>query len=120
MQISAEKINYVEFPATDLDAARTFFARVFGWVFTDYGKEYTAFSHREAGLDGGFFYAQHTATTSNGSALIVFYSEDLTATQNKIVDSGGSISREIFSFPGGKRFHFNDPNGNEYAVWSDG
>lgn len=59
-------------------------------------------------------------STQTGSALIVFYSKDLKQTQTKIVDAGGQVVKPIFSFPGGRRFHFCDPNGNEYAVWSDG
>ena len=112
-----EKINYVEFPAKDIKATKAFFAKVFGWSFVDYGSEYTAFS--DEGLDGGFFKSDLIASTKNGSALIVFYSKTLEQTQSKIENSGGSIVKPIFSFPGGRRFHFSDPNGNEYAVWSD-
>lgn len=112
-----EKINYVEFPAKDIEAAKVFFAAVFGWSFVDYGSEYTAF--RNAGIDGGFFKSDLTVSTKNGSALIVFYSKELEQTQAKIEDAGGAIVQPIFSFPGGRRFHFSDPNGNEYAVWSD-
>ena len=112
-----EKINYVEFPAQDLDKAKTFFSTVFGWTFTDFGPEYTAFSNQ--GLDGGFFKSELTTSTDNGSALIVFYSEALEQTQQKIENAEGTIVKAIFSFPGGRRFHFADPNGNEYAVWSD-
>jgi predicted enzyme related to lactoylglutathione lyase len=112
-----EKINYVEFPAKNIEAAKDFFAAVFGWSFVDYGPEYSAFSSE--GIDGGFFQSDLSASTKNGSALIVFYSKDLEQTQAKIVRAGGSIVNPIFSFPGGRRFHFADPNGNEYAVWSD-
>ncbi len=112
-----EKINYVEFPAKDIGVAKGFFTTVFGWSFVDYGPEYAAFSN--AGLDGGFFKSDFTVSTEKGSALIVFYSTDLDQTQAKIEGAGGSIIQPIFSFPGGRRFHFADPNGNEYAVWSD-
>ncbi len=112
-----EKINYVEFPAKDLEATKAFFSAVFGWSFEDYGSEYTAFS--DEGLDGGFYKSKLTALRDKGSALIVFYSKELEQTQSKIEKAGGSIIRPIFSFPGGRRFHFSDPNGNEYAVWSD-
>ncbi len=113
-----EKINYVEFPANDIEATKVFFTAVFGWSFVDYGPEYTAFSNE--GLDGGFYKSDLTVSTEDGSALIVFYSKDLERTQSKIKNAGGSIIKPIFSFPGGRRFHFGDPNGNEYAVWSDG
>jgi len=112
-----EKIDYVELPAKDIELAKTFFTKVFNWEFVDYGPDYCAFD--KAGLRGGFFKSDLVAETKNGSALIVFYSKELEATQEKIEKSGGHIEKPIFSFPGGRRFHFCDPNGNEYAVWSD-
>jgi len=112
-----EKINYIEFPAKNIDATKTFFSTVFDWSFTDYGPQYAAFSN--AGIDGGFYQSDLTVATENGSALIVFYSETLEQTQTKIEAANGAILKPIFSFPGGRRFHFADPNGNEYAVWSD-
>lgn len=112
-----EKINYVEFPAKDIEAVKTFFRTVFGWKFTDYGPEYTAFSNE--GLEGGFYKSGLSSTTENGSSLIVFYSNNLEQTKAKIESAGGVIIKPVFSFPGGRRFHFTDPNGNEYAVWSD-
>lgn len=112
-----EKIDYVEFPAVDIEGTKNFFTKVFGWAFKDYGSEYTSFSNQ--GLNGGFYQSVHKATTETGSALIVFFSDDLEATQRKIKDAGGQITRPIFSFPGGRRFHFSDPSGNEYAVWAE-
>ena len=112
-----EKINYVEFPAKDLEKAKTFFSAVFDWSFTDYGDEYTAFENE--GLDGGFFKSKNCVSADSGSALIVFYSNKLEQTQDNIQMHGGLISQAIFEFPGGRRFHFKDPNNNEYAVWSD-
>ena len=112
-----EKINYVEFPARNIEAAKLFFETVFDWSFVDYGPDYTAFSN--AGLDGGFFRSDLTASTEKGSALIVFYSHNLDLTQTKIENAGVIIIKPIFSFPGGRRFHFTDPNSNEYAVLSD-
>lgn len=112
-----EKINYVEFASADIPATKHFFSRVFGWTFVDYGPDYSAFAGE--GLDGGFFTADKTASTENGSALIIFYSEDLESTLAKVKHSGGKIVKDIFSFPGGRRFHFAEPAGNEFAVWSD-
>lgn len=112
-----EKINYLEFPASDLESTKAFFSDVFDWTFTDYGPEYTAFSN--AGVDGGFFRSALSASTENGSALIVIYSKDLELTQARIENAGGVIIKPIFSFPGGRRFHFSEPSGNEFAVWSD-
>ncbi len=112
-----EKINYVELPAKDIEATKSFFTSVFGWSFTDYGPEYTAFAGQ--GLDGGFFASDLIASAKTGSALIVFYSNNLKSTQTKIEKNAGLIVKPIYSFPGGRRFHFSDPNGNEFAVWSD-
>ena len=112
-----EKINYVEFPARDLEKAKAFFTAVFNWSFTDYGPEYTAFENE--GLDGGFFKSDKVVSADSGSALIVFFSNALEKTQAKVEANNGVITKAIFDFPGGRRFHFADPNGNEYAVWSD-
>ena len=112
-----EKINYVELPAKDLAATKAFFESVFGWSFVDYGPEYTAFENQ--GLDGGFFKSDLASSTEKGAALIVFYSNQLEATLAKVEKAGGSILRPIFSFPGGRRFHFTEPSGNEFAVWGE-
>jgi hypothetical protein len=112
-----EKINYLEFPAKDIEATKRFFSQVFGWWFDDYGPDYIAFT--DEAIDVGFYQAELTVSTDNGSVLVVFYSETLEATQAKIEQAGGTIKKPIFSFPGGRRFHFCDPNGNEYAVWSE-
>ena len=110
-----EKIDYIELPASDIAANKDFFSKAFGWEFEDFGDEYTAFANQ--GVDGGFYKADLKSVASNGSALVVFLSEDLEATEQKIIDCGGSIVQDIFSFPGGRRFHFTDPCGNEYAAW---
>jgi predicted enzyme related to lactoylglutathione lyase len=112
-----EKINYVEFPARDISKTKTFFSDAFGWEFEDFGPEYTAFS--DQGLDGGFFKSDQCVSTENGSALIVFFSSNIDSTQSKVEAAGGKIIKPIFTFPGGRRFHFSDPNGNEYAVWTE-
>ncbi|BCE03079.1 VOC family protein [Marinicellulosiphila megalodicopiae] len=114
-----ETINYVEFPCCDLNKSKAFFTAVFNWQFTDYGPEYTAFSKEHSGLDGGFFQANLKSDVTTGSALIVFYSDDLESTEKKIKQHGGIINEATFSFPGGRRFHFKDPSQNEFAVWSD-
>jgi predicted enzyme related to lactoylglutathione lyase len=107
-------INYVEFKAKDLDAIKTFYQNAFDWKFTDYGPTYTAFAN--SGLEGGFELSEETII--NG-ALVVLYHEDLEGILAKVKACKGTISKEIFSFPGGRRFHFVDPSGNELAVWSD-
>ena len=110
-----EKLNYVEFPARNLQSTKDFFEAVFSWNFVDYGPEYTAFS--DQGLDGGFYKSENSSTTEGGAALLVFYSNDLERTLEKVKSAGGVIVKEIFEFPGGRRFHFAEPSGNEFAVW---
>ncbi len=107
-------INYIEFPADNLALVKKFYTAVFDWKFTDYGPTYTSFT--DGHLDGGF-----TAGTPSGSngPLVIVYSENLEASLTTITDCGGEITKSIYSFPGGRRFHFRDPAGNELAVWSD-
>jgi len=112
-----EKLNYVEFPSNNLTATKAFFIKAFAWVFEDYGPEYAAFSNQ--GLDGGFYQSKLSSKTENGAALLVFYSQKLEDTQAKVIEANGLIVKEIFTFPGGRRFHFTEPSGNEFAVWSD-
>lgn len=112
-----EKINYVEFPARDLAATKHFFRQAFGWSFVDYGPDYAAFS--DQGLDGGFFKSELAARTDHGSALVILYSADLEDCLSRVEAAGGEIVKPIFSFPGGRRFHFTEPGGNELAVWSE-
>ncbi|MGJ8692536.1 MAG: VOC family protein [Thalassotalea sp.] len=110
------KLNYVEFPACDIPATKVFFEEAFGWTFQDFGPDYTAFS--DQGLDGGFYQAQLISTSQNGAALLVLKSENLEQTQALIESLGGKIVKPIFTFPGGRRFHFIEPSGNEFAVWA--
>ena len=112
-----EKIDYVEYPACNLAETKAFFASVFSWQFTDYGPDYTAFDNQ--GIEGGFYQSQLQSNSDTGAALLVFYSENLTQTYKKIIANGGAIKTDIFDFPGGKRFHFTCPSGNEFAVWSE-
>jgi len=111
-----EKINYVEIPAKDLPATKAFFQSFFGWSFVDHGPEYTAFS--DQGLDGGFYQSDLKSSPQNGAALVIFYSNELEVTRKKVENAGGSIVNPTYSFPVGRRFHFTEPSGNEFAVWS--
>ena len=113
-----EKINYIEFSASDIAATKAFFEAAFGWDFVDYGPEYTSFS--DAGFSGGFYHSPLMASTDQGSALVVLLSDDLEETQARVERAGGKVVKPIFSFPGGRRFHFTEPSGNELAVWSEG
>ncbi len=112
-----EKLNYVEFPSRNLLETKDFFVKVFNWSFVDYGPGYSAFSTQ--GLDGGFFQSDLYSSTDNGAALLVFYSTNIEGTLAKVSGAGGKIVKPIFPFPGGRRFHFTEPSGNEFAVWSD-
>lgn len=107
-------INYIEFKARNLKKTKAFYSQCFGWVFTDYGPTYIAFS--ESGLEGGF---EKTESEITNGALVVLYHSHLIEIKSIIENAGGTITKDIFSFPGGSRFHFKDPNGNELAVWSD-
>lgn len=107
-------INYIEFKAHNLEKTKTFYNAAFGWTFTDYGPTYVAFE--DSGVAGGF---EHTEDAIVNGVLVVLYHQNLETLMTKIIDAGGKIVLEIFSFPGGKRFHFTDPSGNELAVWSE-
>lgn len=108
-------INYVEFKATDLGAIKQFYTTVFGWEFTDYGPSYISFDDKKSGIAGGFEFSDEPIVNS---ALIVIHHDQLEIVQDKIETAGGIINIPIFSFPGGKRFQFIDPSGNELAVWT--
>ena len=108
------KIDYVELPATALPATQGFYEAAFGWRFTAYGPSYAAFAE---GLDGGF---QADPNDRRPLPLVVLYAHDLEALEAKVRAAGAEVIRPIYSFPGGRRFHFRDPSGNELAVWSEG
>lgn len=110
-----KRIDYVEIPVTDLKKTRAFFDALFGWRFTEWGDEYLSF--HDGVLDGGFRLAEDPAPASG--VLLVFYSADLERDVERVKQLGATISQDIFSFPGGRRFHFIDPVGTQYAIWSD-
>ena len=103
-------IDYVEMPGTDIAALKDFYRGAFGWSFIDYGPDYAAFNE---GLDGGF---DADPATRRDKPLVVLYAKDLEKMLAKVQAAGGVIVRPIFAFPGGRRFHFTDPGGNELAV----
>jgi uncharacterized protein len=105
------KIDYIEFGTTDITATKKFYGEVFGWKFTDYGPDYTSFE--DGRIAGGFA----KGTVAAAGTLVVIYVDDLPAAEKRVRDAGGRIMKETFSFPGGSRFHFADPNGNVLAVW---
>ena len=112
--MESNHINYIEFKTHDLEKTKRFYQQAFGWVFTDYGATYIAFE--ESGIAGGF---ETTEEPIVNGVLVVLYHKNLETCIATIEKAGGKISLAIFSFPGGKRFHFLDPSGNELAVWSN-
>ena len=110
-------IDYVEVPSRNLPATKKFFSALFGWLFVDYGPDYASFD--DGRMAGGFFASEKTADVDSGAPLVVFYHPELEKTRAKVVDLGGEITKEIFQFPGGRRFHFREPGGSEFAIWSD-
>ena len=111
-----QRIDYIEIPVTDPGRARDFFVELFGWSSEDWGPDYVSFN--DGRLDGGFRRSESPAPASG--VLVVFYSTDLERDRERVTGLGATISQDIFAFPGGRRFHFVDPLGTEYAIWSDG
>ncbi|MCD9086577.1 VOC family protein [Stenotrophomonas sp. SY1] len=110
------RIDYVEFASRDPAASRRFFEQVFGWQFEDYGPDYTAFDDGE--LQGGFFRGV-PVTAQVGAPLVVLYADFLAPVQEAVQAHGGEVIKPVFTFPGGRRFQFIEPGGNELAVWSE-
>ena len=108
------RIDYVEMAATNIADTRRFYSDAFGWKFTDYGPDYTSFE--DGRLMGGFYRADSVRA---GSVLVVIFVLDLAAAGERVRAAGGSILKPVYDFPGGRRFHFADPSGNELAAWSD-
>ena len=108
------RIDYIELGATDVARTKQFYTDAFGWQFTDYGPDYTSFA--DGRLAGGFAKA---ASVTKGGVLVVIFAVDLAKAEAAVKKAGGKIVKPAFSFPGGRRFHFADPSGNELAVWSD-
>lgn len=106
-------INYIEFLVTDITRTKAFYDAAFGWTYTDYGPSYCEFN--DGHMKGGF---EVGTPTPSGGALVVLYAEDLEACQASVEAAGGAIVKPVFEFPGGRRFHFTDPDGYELAVWT--
>ena len=108
------RIDYIEFPAIDIERTKTFYSSVFGWKFTDWGSDYVSFE--DGRLSGGFGKGEAVVP---GGPLVVVYASNLSEIEEAIQAHGGEIVREAYRFPGGRRFHFADPDGNVLAVWTD-
>jgi predicted enzyme related to lactoylglutathione lyase len=110
-------IDYVEIPSRDVKKTKAFFEALVGWKFTDYGPDYVSFE--DGRINGGFFTSDKVSSTSSGATLAVLYTENLEGIREKALKFGAAITRDIFSFPGGRRFHFTEPGGSEFSFWSD-
>jgi predicted enzyme related to lactoylglutathione lyase len=111
------RIDYVEFTVTDLATAKAFYGAAFGWEFTDYGDAYVGIRGGPEGREaGGFALGDRRG---GGGPLVILYSDDIDTSARAVVAAGGTITREVFEFPGGRRFHAADPFGNELAVWTE-
>ncbi len=109
------RIDYIEFAVSDLDASKQFYATAFGWRFTDYGPDYVGIQGAEREV-GGMYRTDELRTTG---PLVILYSENLEQSLTAVESAGGTVLVPPFDFPGGRRFHFADPSGNELAVWSE-
>ncbi len=109
-------INYIELPLRKNSDTKSFYNQVFGWKFTDWGPDYISFDG--AGVEGGFNGLDEVQVSAPG-VLVVLYAADLDQKLQDVSAAGGTIIKPIYEFPGGRRFHFHDPNGNELAVWSE-
>ncbi|MGE0488465.1 MAG: VOC family protein [Vulcanimicrobiota bacterium] len=107
-------IDYIEFTVSDLDRAKSFYGEAFGWAFTDYAPVYAGIRIGDREVGG-----LTVGEVQSGGPLVVLYSADLEQSLASVKQAGGTICREPFDFPGGRRFHFYDPSGNQLAVWAD-
>lgn len=108
------RIDYVEFNVADIERSKEFYGGAFGWTFKDYGPQYCEFS--DGRLTGGF--TTTAPVSAKGGPLVILYADDIEDAGRRILADGGQISVPLFEFPGGRRFHFTDPDGYELAVWS--
>jgi hypothetical protein len=108
-----DKIDYVEFPSSNRAATSAFFASAFGWGMVSYGPDYDGLE--QAGIDGGIDQSKDRV----GGTMAIVRTDDLDGAERRVVAAGGVITRAQFDFPGGRRFHFREPGGNEMAVWTE-
>lgn len=108
-------IDYVEISVIDLAQAKRFYAAAFDWSFQDYGPGYAGIQKPGGGEAGGL---RAVDEVTAGGPLVILYSRDLDASLERVRSAGGRVVTEPYAFPGGRRFHFADPSGNELAVWA--
>ncbi len=109
-------IDYIEFTVVDMAEAQSFYGAAFGWKFSNYGPDYAGIQKPGGGEAGGL---RLESEVQRGGPLVILYSEDLETSLAQVRAAGGTIVKEPFSFPGGRRFQFKDPSGNELAVWGE-
>jgi predicted enzyme related to lactoylglutathione lyase len=109
------RLDYLEFATRDVTIANKFYTAAFGWIFTDYGPDYTSFT--DGRLAGGFYTSADAPTKMN--PMTVIYATDLEVAEARVIQAGGKIIKPSFEFPGGRRFQFTDPNGLELSVWCE-
>lgn len=109
------RIDYIEIPTADLVKTSKFFTEFCGWTFQEWGPDYSSFN--DGRMDGGLRRAEE-ATPLEIGVLLVFYSTDLERDRDRVKQLGATITQDIFDFPGGRRFHFADPSGAEFAIWT--
>ncbi len=110
-------IDYIEIPTSDIENTKKFFGALMGWKFEDFGPAYSCFD--DGLMKCGFYESEKRLSPSAGSILLVFYASNLESVYKEVCELGGKISKEIFEFPGGWRFHFTEPCGNEFAFWTE-
>jgi len=115
-QPNHHEINYIEFEVDDMERAKRFYAAAFDWQFNDYGPGYAGIRKQDGGEAGGL---RLSSEGTAGGPLVILYSDDLERSVSAVREAGGEVLREPYEFPGGRRFHFRDPSGNELAVWSE-
>lgn len=113
----SKTIDYLEIPSRDIRASQEFFTEMLGWTFTDHGSDYSAFE--DGRISGGFYKSERISLSSEGGCLPIIYTPQLEDSRADAIRLGATITRDIFSFPGGRRFQFTEPGGSEFAIWSD-
>ena len=113
-------IDYIELPVTDLAAAQEFYRAAFGWEFVSYGDGYAGIrtAAEAPGDEAGGLRLSESGEIARGGSFVLMYSDDLDATLAAVAAAGGAVVDGPYAFPGGRRFHFTDPSGNELGVWA--
>ncbi|MEV0612777.1 VOC family protein [Nonomuraea sp. NPDC050404] len=112
-------IDYVELTVTDLEQAKRFYSEAFGWRFNDYGPGYAGIQSPEGAGSGEVGGLRLDQSVRAGGPFVLLYSADLDGSVQAVQKAGGTVVNGPYEFPGGRRFHFTDPSGNELGVWAE-